>query len=52
MHHYFVWTHSVHEEGSKVGGPLEGPMVSDFGMRWSELNAVLNPCYTQVPLSY
>ena len=22
--------------GSKVGGPLEGPMVSDFGVRWSE----------------
>ena len=52
MHHYFVWTHSVHEEGSKVGGPLEGPMVSDFGLRWSELNVLLNPCYTYVPLSY
>ena len=29
-----------------------GPMVSDFGLRWSELNVLLNPCYTQVPLSY
>ena len=29
-----------------------GPMVSDFGVRWSELNALLNPCYTYVPLTY
>ena len=51
MHHYFVWTHSVHEEGSKVGGPLEGPMVSDFGSRLSEWNALSNSHYTYVPLS-
>ena len=52
MHHYFVWTQSVHEEGSKVGGSLEGPMVSDFGVRWSELNERWNLHYTYVPLSY
>ena len=52
MHHYFVWTHSVPEEGSKVGGPLEGPMVSDFGSRWSEFKTLSNLHYTQVPLSY
>ena len=52
MHHYFVWTHSVHEEGSKVDGPLDLTIGSDFGSRWSELNALLNPCYTYVPLSY
>ena len=51
MHHYFVWTQSVHEEGSKVGGPLEGPMVSDFGSRLSEWNALSNSHYTYVPLS-
>ena len=52
MHHYFVWTQSVLEEGSKVGGSLEGPMVSDFGLRWSEWTEVWNISYTQVPLSY
>ena len=52
MHHYFVWTQSVHEEGSKVGGPLEGPMVSHFGSRLSEFKTLSNSYYTQVPLSY
>ena len=52
MHHYFVWTHSVPEEGSKVGGSLEGPMVSDFGVTLSEWSALSNSHYTYVPLSY
>ena len=52
MHHYFVWTHSVPEEGSKVGGPLDPPIQNDFGSTLSELNALLNPCYTYVPLTY
>ena len=51
MHHYFVWTQSVHEEGSKVGGPLEGSIQNDFGVRLSELNVLSNSCYTYVPLS-
>ena len=29
-----------------------GPMVSDFGSRWSEWNALSNSHYTYVPLSY
>ena len=29
-----------------------GPMVSHFGSTLSELNALLNPCYTYVPLTY
>ena len=52
MHHYFVWTHSVHEEGSKVGGPLDLTIGSDFGSRLSELNVLSNLHYTYVPLSY
>ena len=52
MHHYFVWTQSVPEEGSKVGGPLDLTIGSDFGVTLSELNVLLNPCYTYVPLTY
>ena len=52
MHHYLPLDSSVHEEGSKVGGPLEGPMVSDFGSRLSEWSALSNLHYTYVPLSY
>ena len=29
-----------------------GPMVSDFGSRWSEFKTLSNSHYTQVPLSY
>ena len=32
--------------GSKVGGPLEGPMVSHFGSRWSEWTERWNIHYT------
>ena len=42
MHHYFVWTHSVLEEGSKVGGSLDPPIQNDFGSRLSEWNALSN----------
>ena len=52
MHHYLPLDPSVHEEGSKVGGPLEGPTVSHFGSTLSESNALLNSCYTYVPLTY
>ena len=52
MHHYFVWTQSVHEEGSKVDGSLDLTIGSDFGSRWSEWNELWNISYTQVPLSY
>ena len=40
MHHYFVWTHSVHEEGSKVGGPLE---VYYRKSLWVDLFQIQNP---------
>ena len=29
-----------------------GPMVSDFGSRWSEFKTLSNSYYTYVPLSY
>ena len=51
MHHYLPLDPSVHEEGSKVGGPLDLTIGSHFGSRSSELNALLNSCYTYVPLT-
>ena len=52
MHHYLPLDSSVHEEGSKVGGPLDLTIGSDFGVRWSEWSALSNLHYTHVPLSY
>ena len=43
---------SKDRDGKQGWRVLMGPMVSDFGVRWSEWNALLNPCYTYVPLSY
>ena len=52
MHHYLPLDPSVHEEGSKVDGPLDLTIGSHFGSRSSELNALLNSCTTYVPLTY
>ena len=51
MHHYLPLDPSVHEEGSKVDGPLDLTIGSHFGSRSSELNALLNSCCTYVPLT-
>ena len=47
------YTSSVSRDyGGKQGWwVLMGPMVSDFGMRWSNWTALSNLVYTRVPLS-
>ena len=52
MHHYLPLDPSVHEEGSKVGGPLDLTIGSHFGSTSSEFKTLLNPNYTYVPLTY
>ena len=52
MHHYLPLDPSVHEEGSKVGGPQEGTIGSHFGSTSSKFKTLLNPNYTYVPLTY
>ena len=43
---------SKDRDGKQGWRVLMGPTVSDFGSRWSELNALSNSHYTYVPLSY
>ena len=43
---------SKDRDGKQGWRILEGPTVSDFGGRWSELNVLSNSHYTYVPLSY
>ena len=52
MHHYLPLDPSVHEEGSKVGGPLDLTIGSHFGSTPSKFKTLLNPNYTYVPLTY
>ena len=52
MHHYLPLDPSVHEEGSKVGGPQEGTIGSHFGSTSSKFKTLTNPNYTYVPLTY
>ena len=51
MHHYLPLDPSVHEEGSKVGGPLDLTIGSHFGSTPSKFKTLLNPNYTYVPLT-
>ena len=51
MHHYLPLDPSVHEEGSKVGRPLDLTIGSHFGSTSSEFKTLLNPNYTYVPLT-
>ena len=51
MHHYLPLDPSVHEEGSKVGGPLDLTIGSHFGSTSSKFKTLLNPNYTYVPLT-
>ena len=52
MHHYLPLDPSVHEEGSKVGGPHDLTIGSHFGSTSSKFKTLLNPNYTYVPLTY
>ena len=51
MHHYLPLDPSVHEEGSKVGGPLDLTIGSHFGSTSSKFKTLSNPNYTYVPLT-
>ena len=52
MHHYLPLDPSVHEEGSKVGGPLDHTIGSHFGSTLSEFKTLSNSHYTLLPLPY
>ena len=43
---------SKDRDGKQGWWTLDPPIQNDFGSTLSELNALLNPCYTYVPLTY